>query len=80
MPGHSLPPKNVKNTFNSEAKNTTITMSLFADDTTISGMSDEIEEGKQAIKKVMGSLKREPMSQRRRKWNSEQKAVRKSES
>ena len=32
MPGHSLPPKNVKNTFNSEAKNATLTMSLFADE------------------------------------------------
>ena len=37
MPGHSLLPKNAKNTFNSEAKNTTLTMSLFADDTTIIG-------------------------------------------
>jgi len=56
MPGHSLPPKNVKNTFNSEAKNATLTMSLFADDTTIIGMSDEIEEGKQIIEKVMGEF------------------------
>ena len=56
MPGHSLPPKNVKNTFNSEAKNTTLTISLFADDTTIIGMSDEIEEGKQIIEKVMGEF------------------------
>ena len=56
MPGHSLPPKNVKNTFNSEAKNTTLTISLFADDTTITGMSDEIEEGKQIIEKVMGEF------------------------
>ena len=53
MPGHSLPPKNLKNTFNSEAKNTTLAMSLFADDTTIIRMSDEIEEGKQIIEKVM---------------------------
>jgi len=56
MPGHSLPPKNVKNTFNSEAKNATLTMSLFADDTIIIGMSDEIEEGKQIIEKVMGEF------------------------
>ena len=50
MPGHSLPPKNVKNTFNSEAKNTTLT--------TIIGMSkhSEIEEGKQIIEKVMGEF------------------------
>ena len=53
MPGHSLPPNNVKNTFNSEAKNTTLTMSFFADDTTIIRMSDEIDEGKQIIEKVM---------------------------
>ena len=56
MPGHSLPLKNVKNTFNSEAKNTTLTMSLFADDTTIIGMNDEINEGKQIIQKVMGEF------------------------
>ena len=31
-------------------------MSLFADDTTITGMSYEIEEGKQVIKKVMGEF------------------------
>ena len=56
MPGHSLPLKNVKNTFNSAAKNTTLTMSLFADDTTIIGMNDEIDEGKQIIQKVMGEF------------------------
>ena len=56
MPGHSLPSKNVKNTFNSEAKSTTLTISLFSDDTTIIGMSPEIEEGKQTIEKVMGEL------------------------
>ena len=56
MPGHSLPPKNVMNTLNSEAKNTTLTISLFADDTTIIGMSEEIEEGKQIIEKVMGEF------------------------
>ena len=56
MPRHSLPLKNVKNTFNSEAKTTTLTMSLFADDTTIIGMSDEIEEGKQIIENVMGEF------------------------
>ena len=44
MPGHSLPPKNVKNIFNSEANTTTPTMSLFADDTTTIEMSDEIDE------------------------------------
>ena len=56
MPGHSLPPRNVKNSFNSEAENATLTMSLFADDTTIIGMSDEIEEGKRIIEKVMGEF------------------------
>ena len=56
MPVHSLPPRNIKNTFNLEAKSTTLTMSLFADDATIIGMSDEIEEGEQIIEKVMGEL------------------------
>ena len=48
--------KNVKNTHHSQAKNTTLIMSLFADDTTITGMSDEIEEGKQIIERVMGEF------------------------
>ena len=56
MPGHSLPTKNVKNIFNSKANNTTLTMSLFADDTTIIGISDEIEESKQIIEKEMGEF------------------------
>ena len=56
MPGRSLPPKDVKNTFTLEAKNTTLTMSLFADDTTIIGMNDEIEDAKQTIQKVMGEF------------------------
>ena len=56
MPGHSLPQKNVKNTFNPDAKNTTLAMSLFADDTTNIGMSGEIEEGKKIVKKVMGEF------------------------
>ena len=46
MPGHSLPPKNLQNTFNSEAKNTTLAMLSFADDTTIIGMSNESKEEK----------------------------------
>ena len=73
MPGYSFPSTNVKDTLNSEAKNVKLTMSLFANDTTIIGMNDEIEEGKQIIQKVMGSLKREPMNQKRRKWNSEKR-------
>ena len=56
MRGHSPPPNNTKSSFNSEAKNTTLTMSLFSDDTTIIGMSEEIEEGKQIIEKVMGEF------------------------
>ena len=31
-------------------------MSLFADDTTIIGMREEVEEGKQIIEKVMGEF------------------------
>ena len=55
MPGHSLPPKNVKNTFNYEAKSAKLPMSLFADATTIIRMSEEIKS-KQIIEKVMGEF------------------------
>ena len=79
MPGHSLPPKNVKNTFNSAAKNTTLTMSLFADDTTIIGMNDEIDEGKQIIQKIMGEFEERTNESKEEKRNSEQETVRKSE-
>ena len=67
-------------TFNSEAKNTTITMSLFAEDTTIIGMREEVEEGKQVIEKVMGEFEERTNESQEEKWNSEQKTVRKSES
>ena len=56
MPGHSFLPKNIKNMFNSEDKNATLTISLFPDDITIIGTNDEIEEGKQIIQKVMGEF------------------------
>ena len=79
MPGHSLPPKNVKNTFNSEAKNATLTMSLFADDTTIIGMNDEIDEGKQITQKIMGEFEERTNESKEEKRNSEQETVKKSE-
>ena len=56
MPGHSFLPKNIKNMFNSEDKNATLTISLFPDDITIIGTNDEIEESKQIIQKVMGEF------------------------
>ena len=53
MTGHSLPPKHLKNSFNSEASSTRLEMSLFADDTTVIGTQEEITEGKKIIEKVM---------------------------
>ena len=53
MTGHSLLPKHLKNTFNSEASSTRLEMSLFADDTTVIGTQEEITEGKKIIEKVM---------------------------
>ena len=79
MPGHSLPPKNVKNTFNSEVKNAPLLMSPFADDTTIVGMSDEIEEGKQIIEKVMEEFEERTNESKEKKMKSEKETVRKSE-
>ena len=53
MTGHSLPPKHLKNSFNSEASSTRVEMSLFADDMTVIGTHEEITEGKKIIEKVM---------------------------
>jgi hypothetical protein len=49
VPGNSLPPNQIRPT-NSAAEDITITESLFADDTTLLGMSDEMAEGKEVIK------------------------------
>ena len=56
MTGHSLPPKHLKNSFNSEASSTRLEMSLFADETTGIGTQEEITEGKKIIEKVMRQL------------------------
>ena len=53
MTGHSLPPKHLKNSFNSEASSARVEMSLFADDMTVIGTHEEITEGKKIIEKVM---------------------------
>ena len=53
MTGHSLPPKHLKNSFNSEASSTRLEMSLFVDDTTVIGTQEEIADGKKIIEKVM---------------------------
>ena len=65
MPGNSLPPVHKKYTFNSEAKRTGFDLSLFADDTTIIGSSQEIEMGKKIIEEVMGDLKSRQIYQRK---------------
>jgi len=72
MPGRSLPPKNIKNTFNSAAKKATLTMSVFADDTTIIGMSDEIES-KQIIEKVMGEFEERTNESKEEKMEFEER-------
>ena len=53
MTGHSLPPKHLKNSFNSEASSNRLEMSLFADDTTATGTQEETTEGRKIIEKVM---------------------------
>ena len=52
MTGHSLPPKHLKNSFNSEASSTRLEMSLLADDTTVLGTQEEIAEGRTIIEKA----------------------------
>ena len=56
LPGGKLPSSNQYGRYNSEAKQTNITMSLFADDTTILGTKDELEQGCKIIKDVMTSF------------------------
>ena len=51
--GHSLPPKHLKNSFNSEASSARLEISLFVDDTTVIGTLEAITEGKKIIDKVM---------------------------
>ena len=53
MTSHSLPPKHLKNSFNSEASSARLDISLFADDTTFIGTQKEIQEGKKIIENVM---------------------------
>ena len=55
LPG-KLPSNNQYGRYNSEAKQTNITMSLFVDDTTILGTKDELEQGCKIIKDVMTSF------------------------
>ena len=57
MTGHSLPPKHLKNSFNSEASSTQLEMSLFANDTTVTGTQKEIQEGKKIIENVVKQFK-----------------------
>ena len=53
QPGNSFPSGNLWEKYSSEAETRVVTVSLFADDTTIVGRRDEIEEGVRTIKEVM---------------------------
>ena len=56
LPGGKLPSNNQYGRYNSETQKTNITMSLFADDTTILGTREELPRGCEAIKEVMTSF------------------------
>ena len=53
QPGNSFPSSNLWEKYSSEAETRMVTMSLFADDTTIVGRRDEIEEGTEIVKRIM---------------------------
>ena len=52
QPGNSFPSSNLWERYSSEAENKKISLSLFADDTTIIGTKDEIEQGVTAVKSI----------------------------
>ena len=54
--GSCFPSINLWEKHNSEAEEVAITSALFADDTTIVGTAEELEEGVQEIKRVMGKF------------------------
>ena len=56
QPGNAFPSSNLWEKYSSEAESRMVTMSLFADDTTIVGRRDEIEEGTEIIKRIMGEF------------------------
>ena len=56
MPRSSLPLAHKKFTFNSEAARIEFDLSLFADDTTIIGSSEEIAMGEEIIEEVIGNF------------------------
>ena len=56
QPGNAFPSTNLWEKYSSEAESRLITMSLFADDTTIVGRRDEVEEGIETIKRIMGEF------------------------
>ena len=53
QPGNAFPSCNLWEKYSSEAESKVVTMSLFADDTTIVGRRDEIEAGTQTVKRIM---------------------------
>ena len=56
QPGNALPSGNLWERYSSEAESRDITLSLFADDTTVVGQRGEIEEGVREMKRVMESF------------------------
>ena len=57
--------------FNSDAKRTHFSISLFADDTTVLGTSEEMEQGCQAIKETMQQFKGKNNEKKRKNSFSE---------
>ena len=53
QPGNAFPSNNLWEKYSSEAESRIITTSLFADDTTLVGRRDEIEEGTEIVKRIM---------------------------
>ena len=56
MPGGSFAGVRTWERGSAEAKSVNLTSALFADDTTIVGMSDEIERGVRSVKGVMSKI------------------------
>ena len=57
MTGHSLPPKHLKNSFNSEASSTGVETLFFADDMKVIAKKEEITERRRIIETVIKPIK-----------------------
>ena len=76
VPGNSLPPRDRRRASRGSASTTTtLTKSLFADDTTICGNMRELGAGKAEMVRVMECFEEKATQAKRKNWNLERKVL-----